>query len=98
MVTILLFCYFENYYEYEKTLDGQSWYDLVEKFQSLEIEIEWYKGDCYVLFALLGHDFVGKIKVYFSGLKVLWYLNLHLLLTSDFVLSNIFIWFRVRKV
>ena len=52
MVTILLFCYVE------KTLEGQWWYDLVEKFQSLEIEIEWYKGDCYVLFALLGHDFV----------------------------------------
>ena len=63
MVTILLFFYVE------KTLEGQWWYDLVEKFQSLEIEIEWYKGDCYVLFALLGHDFVGKIKVFFQDLR-----------------------------
>ena len=70
----------------------------MEKFQSLEIKIEWYKGDCYVIIALLRHGFVGKIKVYYSGLKFLWYLNLYLLLTSDFVLSNIFIWFRVRKV
>ena len=50
----------------------------MENFQSLEFEIEWYKGDCYVLCASLVHDFVedyhpkvGKIKVYFSGLKIL---------------------------
>ena len=36
-----------------------------------KIKIEWYKGDCYVIFALLGHDFVGKNKVYYSGLKFL---------------------------